>query len=787
MSVDSTSLEQTVSTTVLELETNDYRFERFCNAVVSELEGGAVIFSTSPSWDLGRDGVGGGRAAGIYVCTSLRDDVDEKALSDIERVTSTTSGITRLYFCSSHRLSEHRRQSIESVLGNETDYAFPIVCLGATQLIESDRAHGSAQMEKHYGPEIKNALRAIERDPNDETEIRGLRLALIATSADNSSAIRHEVYASGLLDVLSDRQPRAISGLARDFSALLRLQRNVAQEAIQPTLSKLYRDGLVDNDGVTYVVTAAGLASVEEREKQAAIRLLGGRQAIREALESAMGARFADDHFTKIWEVFEERMAQYFLSRGDALVSEIGELLGESNEMPERSSPLTFLDEFATAVAATSNLPQQREELRQAVKDLFTDRTSAATDWLVRLSAGFLAACAAGLEYSSNVALTRLLERTTLALDTDVLLSLLGHGEPEHEAIDTIVDRWARLGGKILAPQPVLEEIAYHASIAPRDYAEVSHRLPGTAEERLHLIENVFVRSFAELLAEKKAKPNQWRTYLGQYKGASPQDFGPAFATISAEYAIDKLPPRSTQEASLEQDVRLFLSASAEGHFSGAALRNAKDKARRDAEMYSALVHYLKVSKAADPAATCLLVSSARRLLAVDERFKGSGELQLVVSIAALLQLISMLPDVSLGLTAMKAFLFDERRRGFSSDLERVLVRLVRSGEEYSMPWAKRSVLMRSVRDQLIKDAHENGEHRLSNGDVARIERESLAPANVKRTAAMLRDAMASIAIESRAEREAAELRAKVKELETRLAQREISTVTSKKQGVKKR
>lgn len=782
-----TSLAQTISTAVLEMETNDFRFESFCNAVVSGLEGEAVIFSTSRSWDLGRDGIGGGRAAGIYVCTSLRDDVDDKSLADIERITSTTSGITRLYFCSSHRLSEHRRQSIENVLANETDYVFPIVCLGATQLTEADCARDSAQLEKHYGAEINNALRAIERGPSDETETRGLRLALIASSADDSAAIRHDVYASGLLEVLSDGKSRTLNALARDFSAALRLQRNVAQEALQPTLSQLYRDGLIDRHGVAYTVTTAGLDRVKEREQDAAIRLLNGRQAIRETLESSIGARFLDDHFNVIWGVFEERMAQYFHSRGDALVSEISELLGTSSQVSQPESPLTFLDEFAEAVAATSVHEQQRDELKQAVKDMFTDRTSAATDWLVRLSASFLAACAAGLEYTSNAALARLFERTTLALDTDVLLSLLGNGEPEHHAVSTIVNRWTRLGGKVLAPEPVLEEVAYHAHIAPRDYEEVRHRLPGTADERIHLIENAFVRSFAELLAENKAKPSQWRTYLGQYKGATPHDFGPVLASISTEYSIGKLPPRSTQEADLERDVRLFLSAKAEERYSGDALRNAKDKARRDAEMYSALVHHLKILKSADPGATCLLVSSARRLLFVDERFQSSGELRLVISIAALLQLISMLPDVSLGLTAMKAFLFDERRRGFSSELERVLVRLVRSSEEYSMPWAKRTVLMRSVRDHLVKDAHESGERQLSNGDIARIEREALMPTNVPRTAALLRDAMASIAIESRAEREAAQLRAKVKELEAQLAQREAPTSASKKQGVKKR
>ncbi|URI06281.1 hypothetical protein MW290_10140 [Aquincola tertiaricarbonis] len=114
-------IELTVSQAALIQETNDGRFENFCREAVSALEGGAIIFSTSVSWDLGRDGVGGGKARGIYVCASLRDDVDAKALDDLNRLLCTTKKIERVYFCSSHRLTEHRITLLETSLAEATD------------------------------------------------------------------------------------------------------------------------------------------------------------------------------------------------------------------------------------------------------------------------------------------------------------------------------------------------------------------------------------------------------------------------------------------------------------------------------------------------------------------------------------------------------------------------------------------------------------------------------------------------------------------------------------------
>jgi hypothetical protein len=135
------------------------------------------------------------------------------------------------------------------------------------------------------------------------------------------------------------------------------------------------------------------------------------------------------------------------------------------------------------------------------------------------------------------------------------------------------------------------------------------------------------------------------------------------------------------------------------------------------------------------------------------------------------LSLLALLPEVSLGITAMKAFLFDEKKRGFSSELERTLIRLVRSSQEISMPWAKRGILMRSVRERLLQDADRSPNGR-PDGPIGELEKQALAPGRESRTIQILREALDEVAIDRRVEKENAQLRARVKELEQRIASR---------------
>jgi hypothetical protein len=524
--------------------------------------------------------------------------------------------------------------------------------------------------------------------------------------------------------------------------------------------------GHLTHQSPAFAITDLGRSFADELYVQAADRFLGGRLAVRKAVEDSIGERLDEDSFQRIWNVFEERVAAHFHARGVAMVAEVSALLdsttGESAAQ-EVQSPLSFLEELATAVANTATHPQRRSELHQAVHDLFTDRTSGATDWLVRVSASFVACCALGLEHSTGTALAKLFARTALVLDSDVMLSLLGEGEPEHQSVFAVVSKWTKVGGKVLVAEPVLEEVAYHAHIAQHDFSQVEHLLPGTPEDRLRVIENAFVRSFAEHMAKSGTPRQHWGRFISQYRGASPYDWRQVMGHLRAEYSVGTLPHRNAEYEPLELQVKAFLIRTAEQR--GYSGKNVRDKASRDARLYAQMVQYLSSVRASDPGATCLLVSSAHRLAEAESTFQESGEQQIVVPISTVLQLISLLPHVSLGLSAMKAFLFEERRPGFSSDLERTILRMVRSSGEVSMPWAKRGALMREVRDRLIDDARKQGRHVDDGASAQALERVALAQSNQPRTVQILAAALDKVVASSRLEDENARLRREIESL----------------------
>lgn len=777
--MDDFGLEASITQKVIEAETNDGRFESLCSAVVGFLEGGARLLPTSVTWDRGRDGVGVGNASGIIVCASLRDDVDVKAANDIRRVAETTRNVSHVYFCSSQRLTEHRKDQIEEALRNELpEFDFQIRSLGSIQLAPLAREEGVV-LDRLYGAEIRDCLRAITADPSDETETRGLRLALLTAGSEDSRAIRESVYEGSILEVLSDGQGRTPASCSRLLAALLKLQRNIDVSVLAPHLTRMESDGLIGSNNGVYSITNKGLERRERDAIDAAERFVEGKAAIKLQLEVAMESKIQADEYNRIWSVFEERLATYFQSRGDSIVREVGATLaleipgGDDAESLLDHNSLSFMDELANAVAATSSHPQRQSELSQAVKDMFADRSSEAAKWLVKICASFVAACALGLEHSSGAAISKLLARTAIVLDTDVVLSLLGVGEPDHAAADLLVSKWAQNGGKVLIADPVLQEVAYHAFIANRDFEQVRNFIPGTPEERLHLIENAFVRSFAELLSLGQAKMADWRNYIRQFKGSSPYEYNAAYGYLSSEYTVRRLPERPTAFAPLADKVRRALIDIAEKKMRvrQSDMRKIRDKAARDGELYASLVAYVESLKQTDPGATCLLISSARRLANVDSRFQRSGERQLVVSLASATYLTSLLPNVSLGLSAMKSFLFDENRVRFSSTLERTLVRMVRASKEVSMPFAKRGILMRAMRERLIQDAHERGEKNAET-KVRELEASALKPSNQDRTIELLSESLDAVAIDSRLERENRDLRKKMADLEERLARK---------------
>jgi hypothetical protein len=310
-----------------------------------------------------------------------------------------------------------------------------------------------------------------------------------------------------------------------------------------------------------------------------------------------------------------------------------------------------------------------------------------------------------------------------------------------------------------------MHEIAYHAGIAENDFNEVHSWLPGTEEERNRLIENAFVRAFAHLMAEGEATKNQWTRYIKMYKGNDRKDIS-RIQTVLVDLKILDLPGPSSLEAPLQANVHAFLSEEANKHYSGTELRNALDKARRDAELYASMVRKIRLLREEDPIACCLLVSSAKRLLEVESKFRESKEPHFVVPISTILHILSVIPNVSFGLSSLKAYLFDQRRMRFTSDLERKLLRIIHDSKEYDIAWARRGSLGRELRSKLLEEAKYTGAAETPEEVNAYVNREAFNQNNIKRTSELIRESLDAIAVDTRTEEENRVLRNRVAALE---------------------
>lgn len=765
-----------IARAVISREPFAIRFEHFCNDLVGDaLEQGATILSTSRSWDLGRDGRARTPAGQIYTCSSLTDDVENKSLEDIQKLSSNSKTIHRVYFCSSQDVSEHRAARIEATLLEHLPDQANAVVLGLEQLAELAATHPK-HLRRHYRAEVEDCVAALASSRVDgDRDFIGLRLALQTTGHDDSEQIREALYIGALLELLSDGISRTIAECCKDLADRFRLNRTLPAETISAHLSTLHSAEDVELAEHRYVLSSKGRTRLDASDVEAADSLLQGRSLFRTALQSELGASLSDDHFERIWRVVQQKISHLFYTQGQRMVEFVSRLVpehedGEHSEKEKNVFTPFFLDDLAEAIAATTSLDTQRVELRQATIDIFTEPSQSIFQWLAQLSFSFLAICSLGLEATCGREVSRLLGRMQLVLDTDVLISLLCTGEDAHEAVLSIVERWRRLGGRILMAAPVLEETAYHAWIAEKDYKEVSHWIPGTEQERHRYIENAFVRAFATELAGHRARSGDWRRFMRQFRGQGEHDYTNVAAILRQEWSMEVLTELTSSEQALENEVWEYLQQNIHNNIRKRTEREIElDKAKRDARLYVSMIRQLSLLLANDPESSCFLVSSARRLTAVENRFKKLGEPQIVVQISGVLYLLSLVPGVSVGLSAMQTILFEERPIRFTDSLERMLIRVVRDTPEYQLGWARRTSLVREFRTRLIENARRAGAHgpdrKIARVAVSRV----VQGEDVQRTAELLRESLNAIAADTTTEEENRKLRGRVAELEKQL------------------
>jgi hypothetical protein len=759
---------------ILSAENSSQRFESYANKIVSELEGTHVL-STSKSWDLGRDGRSVAGPTPIYTCCSLRKDIETKSEADIKRLLDFTQPNEKLkiYFCFSQPLSEYARETIKAtVRALHPTRPLEIEVLGAGNLAQLDiKFHNekgsSLGISEFYPSEFKDLLQILKDQENTGTDERSLRLALLTMGPDDSVAIRAQAYRSLILHALHhSTKGLGNEGLAQTIGDRLRLGHPLPFSALKAYLDQLIEEGLITHQDKRFTITAVGIEHITQEREQAASRLLNGRHAVRTHLESLLGKTLSPDEFDAIWSAVEERLGNLFYTRGEAILRSTAALLNQEEKPTEIADYSKLIDELADAAANAWSIPGKKAEVARAIKDMLTEGTGPACEWLIRICCSFVTLCSIGLESSSAGAIRKIISNTEAVLDTDVILSLLGPGEPLHEDIVDAHRRWTTLGGKVLLAYPVAEELAHHAWISDVDYQEVQSWLPGTFEDGLRQIRNVFTRGFAALLRQKKARKRDWNTYISQFRGITSSDTEPIKSFLSAEYGFKELPHHPIDESSIGGELYSKVKARVDAQLKSGVISEKPhgiilDKAKRDAQLTESIAARRKELSYSGQG-TCCLVSSSQRLRDLPVLLGSRhADVPWVISPATWICMLALVPGISVGLTAMRSFLFDDYLRYRPEAHEQVLLRALRESNQHTLSWAGRVTLFKNVQTSVFKMANSLGVTRASVKKM--IEHPADSEQNKQVAATVLAEALDEMASESRIERE---LRERIRKLE---------------------
>ncbi len=595
-----------------------------------------------------------------------------------------------------------------------------------------------------------------------------MRLALVAMQQRDLGRVRRSLYEGLILDRLA-RGPSTVNELSTSVQQALRLGKPIPPASLESHTAALAQDGLIEI-GDRLALTEQGRTARDARSTAALGSLLEGREAVRKHLAEALERRLSDDEFGDVWKAIQERLSELLYLRGETVVASLSAIVEERGRAaPESMEEYKgLIQQLASAAAQRWQDVTTREEVYTAVSDMFTEGFGPACEWLIGICGAFVMLCSLGLEAHSGSALRKSLASLELVLDTDVVLSLVGEGEPDHASVAAARDQWTRIGGTVCLVPPVTTEVAHHASIAQSDYENVRKWLPGTAGDRLLLIKNVFVRGFAELLAKGKVRPRDWGQYIRSFRGRTEKDTSQAHLILTTEERMTALNPARDLSSPISARFLGSTKRELEAAYKAGGERDrfiALDKARRDAELV-AIVARRREQRQRSDGGSCCLVTSARRLLRLPATIvKDDPGAPWVLSPAAWVTLLSFVPGVHLSLPAMRALLFEFELRPRLNDDERNVLRMIKDAGEYRFGYARRGTLKRRLDDAVVHVAKELGTARSEVRQM--LDAPGKSEENSAVAASVVSEALREMALESETERR---LRERIAALEAEVA-----------------
>jgi hypothetical protein len=763
-----------ISTLIIRCETNPIRFEKYCLAVC-ELAEGVTFVPTSVNYDQGRDGRALRPAKGTHshlLCATLNQDIDDKVRKDLDKL-SKTSEPDRLLYCCSQKLTERHADALLAAIRKRLPSNCSVAILAADQLGYLAEKYEGA-FRAFYKADYENVASSIIAPERADAQAakRGLRLALVALGSDEAHTLRHVLSHRMVLEVLArTNEPTTPGALAVKLAADLRLPKSPNSAYVQAILAELSVDGFVQADGEKWLLTSAGLATLQTIPAEAAYDLLCGRNVIRQELEELTGLKLDDTQFEQIWSTLLDFLSELFYSNGIEIISAINDLVGDGGTESAGSTNLEkLLYEGAARIKALVSFPDLGDEIQQAIIDIFTERTGPAFEWLSRVCERFVALCALGVETASADAIRAAVRRFHLVLDSDIVLTLLCEGEPSHDSVKEIIRQWRLLGGRVLLAKPILEELAYHAYISDRSFAETKYllgRLRGN--DLLRYVDNAFVRAFHTI----EKNPKRWPDYYRQFVGQTPRDYTNILSVLQDEIVPEILP--DNHDPRLADKISSYLrqigtDADGDAEFSGDI-----GKAGRDGQLLASIAAGRSVQNQLSANNPIVLLSSSKRLRKADSKFRREmGSPEAVVSLGAITFLLSLTPGCVLGAGALRRALFDFGECARLPDVERLALRVIKGSQSYTIPWSKRVALQKNLEELIQSEA------RKRDISPAVFRRQLASGSPPTRPAELIVSAVKQMAAHSIKEEELTEAHKRIRELEAQLSvlQGEIEDLT---------
>ena len=560
-----------------------------------------------------------------------------------------------------------------------------------------------------YYAELQNLRDALTAtDDPEQTQVTGLRIALTTQLNDDAQRLRDEIARNLVLTALAQGEALTPSLIVKRVTDKLHLGKLVHEGYVETTLALLVESGHISQADHRYSITPAGRDEVARRTESGSEKLLHGKLRVRETIQDLTALELPDEEFDAIWKVIQDGLANMFLSNGLRIIEGIGSVLKQESTVSSHEPLLHCIRQLASRIGSLGTSGPRSREIAQAVEDMFSETTSYAFDWLTHLCTVYIGVCSLGLEPTSQHEVTARLRELDLLLDTDVVLSYLSAGEPQHRAIKSVLAAWKRINGRVFVSTSVLEEAAYHAWISDREYTNVWRQLRSISDgDALHLINNAFVRGFrAE--AAGKFHPAMWSKYISQFCGTNNDDYT-RIRDLLQEEGIPSISDESGSSSLVAEISTTLADMKAAPDATEWSKRQLRDKCKRDGRLVCALAQ-LRDHKRNHEGGSGVIISSSTFLETVCKNHRQLlGDPEPVIPIGALGFLLTLVPGVQIGLDSLAKILFDVGLAEHLAPVDQLTLRVLHASTEYSLPWSRRGTLKLEVRNRIGELAVQRG------------------------------------------------------------------------------